>query len=64
MTAPFDRFNAAIQELIRDCEEAGERDLALAFAQLKLDANKKFHQWRHAEHEQDAGFPVLPGRLA
>ncbi len=47
MTADvMDRFNLAMQELIQECETAGYTAMALEFAQIKLQANKRFHGYR------------------
>lgn len=40
----LDIFNAAMQELIRAAVEESEPDLALAFAQIRFDANQKFNR--------------------
>jgi hypothetical protein len=45
-TDAMTRFNRAMQDLISECEKASDYELALAFAQIKLDANRRFYQQR------------------
>jgi hypothetical protein len=50
-TDAMTRFNRAMQDLISECEKASNYDLALDFAQIKLDANRRFYQHNPATGE-------------